>query len=781
MATAAVSPPPPEPEPLTPPDHLPRPSVAISWDSEALCKRAETCELESKAFLIDPALLPTLEGLLLELYAMLRPKPVDYEQRHTMIDIFDKIAKDIFGKVNGFPVVEPFGSFTMDLFTAKSDLDLSVNFSSDMDSQFGRKEKISAIWKFVKFLYKHRSRKRFSGVLPIVSAKVPVLKVTDKRTGVECDISVENKDGMSRSMIFKLVSSIDERFQIICFLMKFWAMKHDVNCPKERTMSSMAIISLVAFHLQTRHPPILPPFSGLLKDGADFASIQKNVLLFEGFGSNNKESVAELFVSLMSKLLAVEGLWEQGLCASNFDGFWISKTWDRGIGILSVEDFLDRSQNFARAVGKAEMQIICGCLRDSVSKLADFFKGNIDAPRLKILIFGALNQDVPVRHPSPKPGKNKRKRESRHEMQQKQGNDTAQPDMAPPILPTPTRHEKQQKKGKDTAQPDMAPLILPTPTRHEEQQKKGKDSAQTDMAPPILPTATRHEEQQKKGKHTAQPDMAPPILPTATRHEEQQKKGKHTAQPDMAPPILPTATWHEKQQKKGKDTAQPDMAPPILPTPTRHEEQQKKGKDSAQTDMAPPILPTATRHEKQQKKGKHTAQPGSAANMAPPILPTPTRHEKQQNKGKHTAQPGRAANRAPPILPAPIVFMPPPPVQQMYQFGPVPQHLMLPPRFAYGLHSHPAPHMIGQPQGSFIHLNPGIQQQQQAQHMFGSLLAHQRAIDGSFHPYGFNGAQRIYYDENGLFHPYGFNGVQRIHYDENGPLPYGINPNYRRI
>lgn len=59
---------------------------------------------------------------------------------------------------------------------------------------------------------------RCHGVLPVVTAKVPVLKVIDKGTGVECDISVENKDGMSRSMIFKLISSIDERFQILCYL-----------------------------------------------------------------------------------------------------------------------------------------------------------------------------------------------------------------------------------------------------------------------------------------------------------------------------------------------------------------------------------------------------------------------------------------------------------------------------------------------------------------------------------------------------------------------------------
>lgn len=59
---------------------------------------------------------------------------------------------------------------------------------------------------------------RCYGVSPIVTARVPVLKVVDQETGVECDISVENKDGMSRSVIFKLISSIDKRFRILCYL-----------------------------------------------------------------------------------------------------------------------------------------------------------------------------------------------------------------------------------------------------------------------------------------------------------------------------------------------------------------------------------------------------------------------------------------------------------------------------------------------------------------------------------------------------------------------------------
>lgn len=47
----------------------------------------------------------------------------------------------------------------------------------------------------------------------ILSARVPVLKVTDSGSGVECDFSVGNRDGISKSHIVLLISAIDERFK----------------------------------------------------------------------------------------------------------------------------------------------------------------------------------------------------------------------------------------------------------------------------------------------------------------------------------------------------------------------------------------------------------------------------------------------------------------------------------------------------------------------------------------------------------------------------------------
>jgi hypothetical protein len=47
---------------------------------------------------VDPVLLPTLEGLLQDVYTSLQPEPVDYEHRQIMINVFNKIAEQIFGK-----------------------------------------------------------------------------------------------------------------------------------------------------------------------------------------------------------------------------------------------------------------------------------------------------------------------------------------------------------------------------------------------------------------------------------------------------------------------------------------------------------------------------------------------------------------------------------------------------------------------------------------------------------------------------------------------------------
>ena len=55
-------------------------------------------------------------------------------------------------------------------------------------------------------------------IQPILRAKVPVVKFVHCNTGIECDISVENRDGMMKSEFMRICSHIDPRFRKLCFL-----------------------------------------------------------------------------------------------------------------------------------------------------------------------------------------------------------------------------------------------------------------------------------------------------------------------------------------------------------------------------------------------------------------------------------------------------------------------------------------------------------------------------------------------------------------------------------
>lgn len=220
-----------------------------------------------------------------------------------------------------------------------------------------------------------------------VSARVPIVRFLDQRTSVECDLAVDSKESVLNSRIIQIISQIDDRFQKLCLLIKHWAKAHDVNSALRNTLNSISITLLVAHHLQTQDPPILPPFSLLFKDGVDPPNVEKRTQEFLNREKRNKESLGRLFVTFFVKLQSVEFLWRQGLCVSLRSGLWISKRWRRaGVGI-NVEDFLDVSQNVARVVNDRGAKKIYSSINQTVEELFEFLNGKIDGAHLKDKLF----------------------------------------------------------------------------------------------------------------------------------------------------------------------------------------------------------------------------------------------------------------------------------------------------------------------------------------------------------------------------------------------------------
>ncbi|XP_058756572.1 protein HESO1-like [Vicia villosa] len=348
-------------------------------------KAAERLESEKLAKInFNPTRIVDLDALLCDTYDKQCPKPVHYDNRRDLIRIFNMIAQEIYGNSKSSPVVEEYGSFVMDIFNEKSDLDLSINFSKD-SIEISRQKKIDTLRKFSKKLRSIQRNGHVTALEVILSAKVPIIKVTDSGTGIECDLSVGNWDGIAKSHIIRAISAIDERFQKLSLLMKSWAKAHNINSSRDATLNSLSIISFVAFHLQTCDPPILPPFSTLLKDGADLESVTKIVKTHTNYGNKNKESLAKLFVTLLVKLASVENLWQDGFCTSSYKGSWVLKSWRYS---MSIEDFTDPSQNVARAVRAEGFKAIYKCIHNSIDYVSRFLNGEIQGFELMDHLFG---------------------------------------------------------------------------------------------------------------------------------------------------------------------------------------------------------------------------------------------------------------------------------------------------------------------------------------------------------------------------------------------------------
>lgn len=351
----------------------------------ALLTKVKSHELE--AFGMNRPLITivaALDDLFEAAYKIRCPLPYEHENRQDLIRIFNVIAKELYGKF--CPVVEEFGSFVMNMFSSDSDLDLSINFNN-CATDLSKKKRVNALRIFAKKFRKLQGRGLVKDVLLVPSARVPVLKVTDCGTNIECDFSVENRDGIAKSHIVFMIATIDERLRKLSILLKAWAKAHCINSSKDGTLNSLSLILLAAFHLQHTEPPILPPFSVFFRDGYDPPTVKKNVAPYLNYGQKNKESLIQLFVTLLIRLKSVETLWAEGLCASVYEGSWIYKRYKNKLGI-SVEDFSDRSQNVARALQQKRVSEVYHSIDKSLFHIMEFVDGKITRQGLEKLLFG---------------------------------------------------------------------------------------------------------------------------------------------------------------------------------------------------------------------------------------------------------------------------------------------------------------------------------------------------------------------------------------------------------
>lgn len=75
----------------------------------------------------------------------------------------------------------------------------------------------------------------------LYKTRVPLLKFVDSSTGIDCDITVGNSEGIFKSFALQLLIDIDARMAALVRLVKAWAKAQDINCAQKKTFNSYAL------------------------------------------------------------------------------------------------------------------------------------------------------------------------------------------------------------------------------------------------------------------------------------------------------------------------------------------------------------------------------------------------------------------------------------------------------------------------------------------------------------------------------------------------------------
>ena len=193
-----------------------------------------------------------------------------------------------------------------DLFIFGSSASGFGSMTSDMDMCLVTNNNVHL--KDVKLLYRVKSVLCSAYPLidvQVINAKVPILKFVHKTTKIQCDLNINNSDGVRNTHLLKFFTKCDPRFVPLVLALKKWARHHQINDASQGTLSSYALTLMALHYLQVGvSPPVLPNLiaenPNVFHPRRALVSLSFHDELRGEFTSANESTVGELFVGFLA-------------------------------------------------------------------------------------------------------------------------------------------------------------------------------------------------------------------------------------------------------------------------------------------------------------------------------------------------------------------------------------------------------------------------------------------------------------------------------------------------
>ncbi|XP_008336747.1 terminal uridylyltransferase 4 isoform X3 [Cynoglossus semilaevis] len=295
-----------------------------------------------------------LDGLCRLCYYELSLTPVEQQKREQILAGLERFIRKEY---NDKAQLCLFGSSKNGFGFRDSDLDICMTLEGhETAEKLNCKEIIEGLAKVLK---KHTGLRN---ILPITTAKVPIVKFEHRQSGLEGDISLYNTLAQHNTRMLATYAALDPRVQFLGYTMKVFAKRCDIGDASRGSLSSYAYILMVLYFLQQRQPPVIPVLQEIfdgktapqrMVDGwnAFFFNDLENLRRRLSELQPNRESVGELWLGLL-RFYTEEFDFKEHVISirqrkrlTTFEKQWTSKC-------IAIEDPFDLNHNLGAGVSR---------------------------------------------------------------------------------------------------------------------------------------------------------------------------------------------------------------------------------------------------------------------------------------------------------------------------------------------------------------------------------------------------------------------------------------------
>ncbi|KAL0979932.1 hypothetical protein UPYG_G00191750 [Umbra pygmaea] len=293
----------------------------------------------------------TLNTVCQQCYWDFAPDEVEIGVREHILQDLESYVKRQFNGAR----LRLFGSSKNGFGFKQSDLDICMVL--DGQETADGLDCISIIESLARLLRKHTGLRN---ILPITTAKVPIVKFYHVRTSLEGDISLYNTLALHNTRLLASYAAIDPRVKTLCYVMKVFAKMCDIGDASRGSLSSYAYTLMVLFYLQQRNPPVIPVLQEIydgekkpqvLVDGWNVYFYDDLDNLASRWKQRNMESVGALWLGLLQFYTETFDFREHVICIrqraplTTFTKQWTSK-------YIVIEDPFDLNHNLGAGLSR---------------------------------------------------------------------------------------------------------------------------------------------------------------------------------------------------------------------------------------------------------------------------------------------------------------------------------------------------------------------------------------------------------------------------------------------